>query len=118
MKKLEVIFPAERLERVKNILYPLDIGGMLVSHVRGIGMQRGELKQKEKRFFEFAKIKLELVIKDSELQKAIDLIIETTQTGHVGETTQTGHVGDGKIFVSDIINSVRIRTGEYGDKAV
>jgi len=109
MKKLEVIFPAERLERVKNILYPLDIGGMLVSHVRGIGMQRGELKQKEKRFFEFAKIKLELVIKDSELQKAIDLIIETTQTGHVG---------DGKIFVSDIINSVRIRTGEYGDKAV
>jgi len=109
MKKLEVIFPAERLDRVKNILYPLDIGGMIVSHVRGIGMQRGELKQKEKRFFEFAKIKLELVVKDSELQKAIDLIIETTQTGHVG---------DGKIFISDIINSVRIRTGEYGDNAV
>ncbi len=109
MKKLEVIFPTERLDRVKNILYPLDIGGMIVSPVRGIGMQRGELKQKEKRFFEFAKIKLEIVIKDSDLQKAIDLIIETTQTGHVG---------DGKIFISDVINSVRIRTGEYGDNAV
>ncbi|MBA3065109.1 P-II family nitrogen regulator [bacterium] len=109
MKKIEVIFPPDRLNRVKNILYPLNIGGMIVSHVRGIGLQRGELKQKEKRFYEFAKIKLELIVKDSELQKAVDLIIETTQTGHVG---------DGKIFISDIRDSVRIRTGEYGEDAV
>ncbi|PKM99373.1 MAG: transcriptional regulator [Elusimicrobia bacterium HGW-Elusimicrobia-2] len=109
MKKIEVIFPPDRLNRVKNILYPLTIGGMIVSHVRGIGMQRDELKQKEKRFYEFAKIKLELIVKDSELQKAVDLIIETTQTGHVD---------DGKIFISDIRDSVRIRMGEYGEDAV
>ncbi|MBA3052894.1 MAG: P-II family nitrogen regulator [Candidatus Omnitrophota bacterium] len=109
MKKIDAIFPADRLERVKNILYPLNIGGMIVSHVRGIGLQRGDLKQKEKRFFEFPKIKLELVVRDSELQKALDLIIETTQTGHLG---------DGKIFIYDIHETVRIRTGEYGENAV
>jgi nitrogen regulatory protein P-II 1 len=109
MKKIDAIFPADRLDRVKNILYPLNIGGMIISQVRGIGMQRGELKEKEKRFFEFPKIKLELVVRDSELQKALDLIIETTQTGHLG---------DGKIFISDIRETVRIRTGEYGEEAV
>lgn len=109
MKKIDAIFPADRLERVKNILYPLNIGGMIVSHVRGIGLQRGDLKQEEKRFFELPKIKLELVVRDSELQKALDLIIETTQTGLLG---------DGKIFIYDIQETVRIRTGEYGDNAV
>ncbi|MEA2082390.1 MAG: P-II family nitrogen regulator [Elusimicrobiota bacterium] len=109
MKKIEVIFPAEKLDSVKNILYPLNVGGMIISQVHGIGMQRGELKKKEKRFFEFPKIKLELVVRDNELQKAVDLIIESTQTGHVG---------DGKIFIFDISDSVRIRTGEYGDTAV
>ncbi|PIV18342.1 MAG: transcriptional regulator [Elusimicrobia bacterium CG_4_10_14_3_um_filter_49_12_50_7] len=109
MKKIDAIFPADRLERVKTILYPLNIGGMVVSHVRGIGLQRGELKHKEKSFFELPKIKLELVVRDSELQKALDLIIEATQTGRTG---------DGKIFVSNIHETVRIRTGEYGENAV
>lgn len=109
MKKINVIFPEDRLERVKNILYTLSIGGMVVSQVRGFGLQRGKLKDKEKRFFEFPKIKLEIVVRDSELQKALDLILETTQTGRIG---------DGKIFVSDVQEVIRIRTGEYGENAV
>ncbi|MFH1957218.1 MAG: P-II family nitrogen regulator [bacterium] len=109
MKKIEVIFPPERLERAKRVLYPLDIGGMVVSSVRGIGLQRGEEKLKQMEFFEFPKVKLEIIVNDKQVQKAIDLLVETIQTGKVG---------DGKIFVSDIVNTVRIRTGEDGIPAV
>jgi len=109
MKKIEVIFPPERLERAKRVLYPLDIGGMVVSSVRGIGLQRGEEKLKQMKFFEFPKVKLEIIVNDKQVQKAIDLLVETIQTGNLG---------DGKIFVSDIVNTVRIRTGEDGILAV
>lgn len=64
---------------------------------------------KRVKFFEFPKVKLEIIIKDSQVQKAIDLLIETIQTGSIG---------DGKIFVSDIVNTIRIRTGEEGAAAV
>jgi len=109
MKKLEVIFSPERLERAKKVLYPLNIGGMVVSSVQGIGLQRGEAKMERVKFFELPKVKLEIIVNDKQVQKAIDLLIETIQTGEVG---------DGKIFVSDIVNTVRIRTGEEGDAAV
>ncbi len=109
MKKIEVIFSPERLERAKKVLYPLDIGGMVVSSVQGIGLQRGEEKLKQMKFFEFPKVKLEIIVNDKQVQKAIDLLVETIQTGKIG---------DGKIFVSDILNTVRIRTGEDGISAV
>jgi len=109
MKKIEVIFPPERLERAKRVLYPLNIGGMIVSSVRGIGLQRGEKKLKQMKFFEFPKAKLEIIVNNKQVEKAVDLLVETIQTGRLG---------DGKIFISDIANTVRIRTGEEGISAV
>ncbi|MCD6422522.1 MAG: P-II family nitrogen regulator [Elusimicrobia bacterium] len=109
MKRLIAVFPPDRLERVKKVLYPLDIGGMIITEVRGIGLQRGPEKLKEMRFFEYPKVRLEIIVKDKEVERAIDLLIETIQTGRVG---------DGKIFISEISDAVRIRTGERGETAI
>jgi nitrogen regulatory protein P-II 1 len=109
MKRIVAIFSPDRLEKVKRVLYPLNIGGMIVSEVRGFGIGRGQKKFKQMKFFEYPKVKLEIIVREPEVTKAVDLLLETIQTGRIG---------DGKIFISDMENVIRIRTGEAGEKAV
>jgi nitrogen regulatory protein P-II 1 len=112
MKKIEAIIRHFKLEDVKNALAEQGIVGMTVAEVRGFGRQKGHVEMY--RGTEYAvdfvpKVKVEVVVSDAQLQKGIDTIMRAAQTGQIG---------DGKIFVSDLLNTIRIRTGETGDAAV
>jgi nitrogen regulatory protein P-II 1 len=112
MKKIEAIIRHYKLEDVKNALTEQGIMGMTVSEVRGFGRQKGHVEMY--RGTEYAvdfvpKVKVELVVPDAQLQKTLSTILQAAQTGQIG---------DGKIFVSDLMTTVRIRTGETGDDAV
>ena len=108
MKKVECIIKPFKLDDVKNAITELGISGMTVSEVRGFGRQKGhtELYRGAEYQVDFLpKIKLDLVVRDEQVAS----IVETVQ-----KEACTGRIGDGKIFVSDIEQSVRIRTGENG----
>ena len=112
MKKIEAIIRHYKLEEVKNALTESGIQGMTVSEVRGFGRQRGhkETYRGAEYTVDFLpKVKLEVVVDDGDLQRAIDTI-----TSHA----LTGQIGDGKIFVSSLDEVIRIRTGEQGGGAV
>ncbi|HEY2881872.1 MAG TPA: P-II family nitrogen regulator [Pirellulales bacterium] len=112
MKKIEAIIRHYKLEDVKNALTEQGVMGMTVSEVRGFGRQKGHVEMY--RGTEYAvdfvpKVKIELVVPDNQLQKTLSTIMRSAQTGQIG---------DGKIFVYDLVNALRIRTGETGDDAV
>jgi len=112
MKKIEAIIRHFKLEDVKNALSEHGIAGMTITEVRGFGRQKGHTETY--RGTEYAvdfvpKVKLEVAISDDRSQAAIDTIIKAAQTGQIG---------DGKIFVSDLSESIRIRTGESGNEAL
>jgi nitrogen regulatory protein P-II 1 len=112
MKKIEAIIRHFKLEDVKNALTEAGIQGMTLTEVRGFGRQKGHTETY--RGTEYAvdfvpKVKLEIVVNDDQLQKVVDTIIKTAQTGQIG---------DGKIFVSDLRETIRIRTGETGGEAL
>jgi nitrogen regulatory protein P-II 1 len=112
MKKVEAVVRHFKLEDVKNALTEKGIHGMTVSEVRGYGRQKGhtEIYRGTEYAVDFVpKVKIEVVCVDSNLQTVIDTIVKTAQTGQIG---------DGKIFVSNLENSVRIRTGEQGEDAL
>ena len=112
MKKIEAIVRHFKLEDIKNALSEMGIQGMTITEVRGFGRQKGhtEMYRGTEYAVDFVpKVKLEIVVSDSQLQKAIDTIMKTAQTGQIG---------DGKIFVSDLRDVVRIRTGEQGEDAL
>lgn len=109
MKKIMAVFPTEREEKVKEELYKLDIGGMLITRLIGLGLPRGKEKAKEKKYFEFPKTKLEIIVTDPACETAVNILLKCLQTGHVG---------DGKIFISTVEDAIRIRTGERGPVAV
>jgi len=112
MKKIEAIIRHYKLEEVKNALTETGIQGMTVTEVRGFGRQRGhkETYRGAEYTVDFLpKVKLEVVVDDSDLQKTIDTI-----TSHA----RTGQIGDGKIFVFSLDEVIRIRTGEQGGGAV
>jgi len=112
MKKIEAIVRHFKLEEVKKALTDHGIHGMTVSEVRGFGRQKGhtEMYRGTEYSVDFVpKIKLEIVVADKDAQPVIDTIIRAAQTGQVG---------DGKIFVSDLGNAIRIRTGEFGEQAL
>jgi nitrogen regulatory protein P-II 1 len=112
MKKVEAVVRHFKLEDVKNALTEQGIHGMTVSEVRGYGRQKGhtEIYRGTEYSVDFVpKVKVEVVCSDSSLQTVINTIVKTAQTGQIG---------DGKIFVSDIANVVRIRTGENGEDAL
>ena len=112
MKKIEAIIKPFKLEDVKEALSELEITGMTVSEVKGYGRQQGhsELYRGAEYVVDFLpKIKIELVIKTELLDKALQVIVAAAKTGKIG---------DGKIFVSDIEKSIRIRTGEMDEEAV
>lgn len=112
MKKIEAIVRHFKLEDVKNALSEQGIAGMTAVEVRGFGRQKGHVEMY--RGTEYAvdfvpKVKLEIVVPDDKMQDAVSTIMRVAQTGQIG---------DGKIFVSDLLNTIRIRTGETGDEAV
>lgn len=112
MKKIEAIIKPFKLEDVKDALGAVEITGMTVSEVRGYGRQQGhsELYRGAEYVVDFLpKIKIEVVVKDDMVDKIIEII---------SKNAKTGKIGDGKIFVSDIEKSLRIRTGETDDEAL
>jgi nitrogen regulatory protein P-II 1 len=112
MKKIEAIIKPFKLEEVKDALSEIGIEGMTVSEVKGFGRQKGhtEIYRGSEYTVDFLpKIKIELVIGDSQKDAAIGAIIKAAKTGKIG---------DGKVFVSAIEEAVRIRTEEKGDSAI
>jgi nitrogen regulatory protein P-II 1 len=112
MKKIESIIKPFKLDDVKEALHEVGVQGMTVVEAKGFGRQRGhtELYRGAEYVVDFLpKLKVEVVIADSAVQGAIDAI---TKAAH------TGKIGDGKIFVSDVGEAVRIRTGETGESAL
>ena len=112
MKKIEAIIKPFKLEEVKEGLNNKEILGLTVSEVKGYGRQKGhtELYRGAEYVIDFLpKVKIEVVVPDERVDEVIDVIIETAKTGKIG---------DGKIFVSDMRNAYRIRTGETGEDAL
>lgn len=112
MKKIEAIIKPFKLDDVKEALHAIGMQGMTVLEAKGFGRQRGhtELYRGAEYVVDFLpKLKLELVIADDAVESAIDAI---------SAAAQTGKIGDGKIFVSDVNETVRIRTGERGNQAL
>jgi len=112
MKKIEAIIKPFKLDDVKQALQELGIQGMTVGEVKGFGRQKGhtELYRGAEYVVDFLpKVKIEVVVKDDMVQRAVDSI---------SEAAKTGQIGDGKIFVTDVAEALRIRTGETGDDAI
>ncbi len=112
MKKIEAVIKPFKLDEVKDKLNEIGVQGITVSEVKGFGRQKGhtELYRGAEYVVDFLpKIKLEIVISDKLVQKVVDTIISSAQTGRIG---------DGKIFVLPLEDTIRIRTGERGDDAI
>jgi len=112
MKKIEAIVRHYKLEDVKNALAEQGVVGMTITEVRGFGRQKGhtEMYRGTEYAVDFVpKVKIEIAVDDDRLQSAIDTVIRSAQTGQIG---------DGKIFVSDLQDTIRIRTGETGTEAL
>ncbi len=112
MKKIEAIIKPFKLEDVKDALSEVEVSGMTVSEVKGYGRQQGhsELYRGAEYVVDFLpKIKIEIVVKDEDEDKALQAIINSAKTGKIG---------DGKIFVSNIEKVIRIRTNEENEEAV
>jgi len=109
MKKIEAIVKPFKLEEVKEALSRVGIQGLTVSEVKGFGRQKGhkELYRGAEYIVEFLpKVKLEIVVSDDKVEPVVKAILESASTGRIG---------DGKIFVSNIEEAIRIRTGETGE---
>ena len=112
MKKVEAIIKPFKLDEVKDKLNQIGIKGITVSEVKGFGRQKGhtELYRGAEYVVDFLpKIKMEVVISDNQVEDVITTIMQAAQTGRIG---------DGKIFVIDLQETIRIRTGERGEDAV
>jgi nitrogen regulatory protein P-II 1 len=112
MKKLEAIIKPFKLEEVKDALSEIGVEGMTVSEVKGFGRQKGhtEIYRGSEYTVDFLpKVKLEIVVTDEIVDKAVTAIVTAAKTGKIG---------DGKVFVLPVESAIRIRTEETGDKAV
>ena len=112
MKKIEAIIKPFKLDEVREALSDIGVAGLTVSEVKGFGRQKGhtELYRGAEYVVDFLpKVKLEVVVADSLLERAMEAI--TT-------AARTGTIGDGKIFVTTVEQVVRIRTGESGEAAI
>ncbi|MFZ0106787.1 MAG: P-II family nitrogen regulator [Thiobacillus sp.] len=112
MKKIEAVIKPFKLDEVREALSEIGVTGLTVTEVKGFGRQKGhtELYRGAEYVVDFLpKVKLEVVIADNLLERAVETIIEAARTGKIG---------DGKIFVSPVEQVVRIRTGESGEAAI
>lgn len=112
MKKVEAVIRHYKLEDVKNALTAVGVEGMTVTEVRGFGRQRGhkEMYRGAEYTVDFLpKVKLEVVVSEAMVRDVVDTVIRVARTGQIG---------DGKIFVSDLNEVIRIRTGETSEEAL
>ncbi len=112
MKKIEAIIKPFKLDEVREALSEIGVTGLTVTEVKGFGRQKGhtELYRGAEYVVDFLpKVKLEVVVADSMLDRAMEAIITAARTGKIG---------DGKIFVTTVEQVVRIRTGESGEEAI
>ena len=112
MKKIEAVIRHFKLEEVKDALMEVGVQGMTVTEVRGFGRQKGQKEQYRGAEYSvdfLPKVKMEVVISDDQAKTIIETLIRTARTGQIG---------DGKIFVTDLEEMVRIRTGESGNEAL
>ena len=112
MKKIEAIVKPFKLDEVREALSDIGVTGLTVTEVKGFGRQKGhtELYRGAEYVVDFLpKVKIEVVVSDGLVEKAVDAVVKAAHTGKIG---------DGKIFVSRIDDAIRIRTGERGDAAV
>ena len=112
MKKIEAIIKPFKLDDVKEALHEVGIKGITVTEAKGFGRQKGhtELYRGAEYVVDFLpKVKLEIVLEDNQVERAVEAI---------QQAARTGRIGDGKIFVSEITDVIRIRTGEAGASAI
>ncbi len=112
MKKIEAVIKPFKLDDVKEALHAIGVAGITVTEAKGFGRQKGhtELYRGAEYVVDFLpKVKIDLIVADNQLDAALDAI---------ESSAKTGRIGDGKIWVTDVIDVVRIRTGERGDEAV
>ena len=112
MKKIQAIIKPFKLDEVRDALQEIDVAGVTVTEAKGFGRQKGhtELYRGAEYVVDFLpKVKIELVVDDKKYKEAIDVIIKHSNTGKIG---------DGKIFVYEVSEAIRIRTGEKGKDAI
>ena len=112
MKKIEAIVRHHKLDELKTALVKEGFHGMTVTEVHGFGRQKGHketFRGQEYQVDFVPKVKIEIAVKDADTQKIIDVIVITARSGQIG---------DGKIFISELAQAVRIRTGETGEAAL
>lgn len=112
MKKIEAIIKPFKLDEVKEALQEIGLQGITVTEAKGFGRQKGhtELYRGAEYVVDFLpKVKIEVVLQDGEIEKAVEAI---------QQSAQTGRIGDGKIFISTVDEAIRIRTGERGTDAI
>jgi nitrogen regulatory protein PII len=112
MKKIEAIIKPFKLDEVREALSDLGVSGLTVTEVKGFGRQKGhtELYRGAEYVVDFLpKVKVEIIVGDALVERAIESLVKAARTGKIG---------DGKIFVTDVVQVVRIRTGESGEDAV
>ena len=112
MKKMEIIIRREKVDEVKNKLYEIGATGIMLSNIAGYGQNQGYVQKyrgKECYFEKVKKIKLEMVVKDEQVGPIIQIVMDLARTGEAG---------DGRIYVYDVCDVVRIRTGERGIDAL
>ena len=112
MKKIEAVIRHFKLEEVKDALTQVGVQGMTVCEVRGFGRQKGHKEQYRGAEYTvdfMPKVKLEVVVHDDNAKQIIDTILQTARTGQIG---------DGKIFVTNLEQTIRIRTGETGEESL
>jgi len=112
MKKIEAIIKPFKLDEVKDALNAIGIQGMTVTEVKGFGRQKGHVELYRGAEYDISfipKVKIEAVVSDAMVEKAVATIVEKSKTGKIG---------DGKIFVSALEQIIRIRTGESGEAAI
>ena len=112
MKKIEAIFKPFKLDEVREALSEIGVSGLTVTEVKGFGRQKGhtELYRGAEYVVDFLpKVKVEVVVSESMLERAVDAIVKAARTGKIG---------DGKIFVTGVDQVIRIRTGETDEAAI
>ncbi len=112
MKKIEAIIKPFKLDEVKEALQEIGLQGITVIEAKGFGRQKGhtELYRGAEYVVDFLpKVKIELVIEDDMLERAIEAIMQAAHTGRIG---------DGKIFITSVEDAIRVRTGERGKEAI
>ncbi len=112
MKKIEAIIKPFKLDEVKEALHEIGLQGITVIEAKGFGRQKGhtELYRGAEYIVDFLpKVKIELVIEDDMLERAVEAIMQAAHTGRIG---------DGKIFITSVEDAIRVRTGERGKEAI